>query len=71
MANDANDHQAERWQARLASLETRLEMLETAIRGEADRVRMSAEAVDAVAEDFRGLLGGSRNLIDLMNDFGD
>src|SRR5689334_20277316 len=71
MANDPNDHQAERWQARLASLETRLEMLETSIKGEADRMRLSAESVGGLADELRGLLGGGRNLVDLLNDFGD
>src|SRR6478672_2517972 len=49
----SGDRTDERWQARLGSLETRLEMLETAIKGEVERMRATAGAVDALADDFR------------------
>jgi len=65
------DHQAERWQARLGSLETRFEMLETAIRSEVDRLRATAGAVDALADDFRTTVGGTKNLVDLAGDIND
>src|SRR5689334_22362386 len=51
------DFQDERWHARLAGLETRLQMLETAIRTEVERMRAVAGAVDALADDFRGTVG--------------
>ena len=65
------DHQAERWQARLGSLETRLEMLETAIRSEVERVRAAAGAVDALADDFRSTVGDTQSLVGLASEIGN
>ena len=66
-----SDHQSDRWQARLGSLETRLEMLETSIKGEVERMRAATGAVDALAEDFRSTVGGTRSLVDLAGDVGE
>ena len=65
------DHAAEKWQARLGSLETRLEMLETSIRVEVERIRATAGAVDALADDFKTTVGGTHNLVDLAANIGD
>ena len=65
------DHQGDRWQARLGSLETRLEMLETAIRVEVERIRGAAGAVDALADDFKSTVGGTHNLVDLAANISD
>ncbi|MEY2458635.1 MAG: hypothetical protein QOG30_465, partial [Acidimicrobiaceae bacterium] len=62
------DHQGDRWQARLGSLETRLEMLETAIRVEVERIRGAAGTVDALADDFKSTVGGTHNLVDLASE---
>src|SRR3954454_2004121 len=67
----SDSHQAERWQARLGSLDTRLEMLETNIRSEVDRLRASAGTVDALADDFRSTVGGTRNLVELASDISE
>src|SRR5581483_2364137 len=56
---------------RLGSLETRLEMIETAIRTEVERMRGTAGAVDALAEDFRATVGDTRSLVSLTNDIGE
>src|SRR3954469_24040479 len=61
----STDHQGDRWQARLGSLETRLEMLETAIRVEVERIRGAAGSVDALADDFKTAVGGTHDLVDL------
>src|SRR3954471_3249311 len=67
----SSDHQGERWQARWGSLETRLEMLETAIRSEVERMRATTGAVDALADDFRSTVGGTRTLVELAGNIGD
>src|SRR3954464_10151052 len=64
------DHQGDRWQARLGSLETRLEMLETAIRGEVERIRAAVGSVDASADDFRATVGQTHTLVDLAEQLG-
>ena len=65
------DHQGDRWQARLGSLETRLEMLETSIRVEVERIRATVGAVDALADDFKTTVGGTHNLVDLAANISD
>ena len=65
------DYQSDRWQARLGSLETRLEMLETAIRVEVERIRGTVGAVDALADDFKATVGSTHNLVDLAADISD
>jgi chromosome segregation ATPase len=67
----SNTSTDDRWQARLGSLETRLEMLETAIRGEVERIRATAGAVDALADDFKVTVGGTHNLVDLAATISD
>src|SRR3954470_19013430 len=64
------DHQGDRWQARLGSLETRLEMLETAIRGEVERIRAAVGSVDASADDFRATVGQTHTLVELAEQLG-
>src|SRR4051812_24347127 len=67
----SSDRQDDRWHARLGSLETRLEMLETGIRGEVERMRATAGAVDALADDFRSTVGDTHTLIELAASLGD
>ena len=64
-SSSTTDHAGDRWQARLASLETRLEMLETAIRVEVERIRGAAGNFDALADDFKSTVGGTHDLVEL------
>ncbi|HEX4821164.1 MAG TPA: hypothetical protein VFV00_13260 [Acidimicrobiales bacterium] len=66
-----SEHQADRWQAKLGSLETRLGMMETTIRSEVERMRAAAGAVDALADEFRSTVGDTQNLVGLASDIGD
>ncbi|MEY2402483.1 MAG: hypothetical protein QOD38_34, partial [Acidimicrobiaceae bacterium] len=66
-----SDHQGDQWQARLGGLETRLGMLETSIRIEVERIRATAGAVDALADDFKATVGGTHNLVDLASTITD
>ncbi|HUS62305.1 MAG TPA: hypothetical protein VMY34_08915, partial [Acidimicrobiales bacterium] len=61
----------ERWDARLGRLEIRLEMLETGIRTEVERIKLVAENIEGISSEFQGTVGGTRNLLDLVNDIGD
>src|SRR3954469_24950525 len=65
------DYQSDRWQARLGSLETRLEMLETAIRAEVERIRGTVGAVDALADDFKTTVGNTHSLVALAADISE
>jgi len=66
-----SEHQADRWQAKLGSLETRLGMLETTIRSEVERMRAAAGAVDALADEFRSTVGDTQSLVGLASEIGD
>jgi chromosome segregation ATPase len=61
----------ERWDARLGRLEIRLEMLETGIRTEVERIKLVAENIEGISSEFQGTVGGTRSLLDLVNDIGD
>jgi len=66
-----SEHQSDRWQAKLGSLETRLGMLETTIRSEVERMRAAAGAVDALADEFRSTVGDTQSLVGLASEIGD
>ncbi len=64
----AEELEKDKWQARLGGLETRLSMLESTIRSEADRVHTAASVVDSVADELRATLGTSRSMEELAGD---
>jgi uncharacterized coiled-coil DUF342 family protein len=66
-----SEHQSDRWQAKLGSLETRLGMMETTIRSEVERMRAAAGAVDALADEFRSTVGDTQSLVGLASELGD
>ena len=46
-------------------------MLETAIKSEIDRIRLVADDIESLNNEFRSTIGDTRNLADLANDIGD
>jgi hypothetical protein len=52
----------EKWLARISSLETRLSMVESTVRAEAERVQAAARNVDALAGTLRGALEGAESV---------
>lgn len=58
----ADDASADRWQARLSSLETRLSMAESTFQAEASRVESAVRSVEALGASLRGALEGAETV---------
>lgn len=58
-AQRADDAGGERWQARLTSLETRLEMAEGTFRSESERVQSAVRGVEALGRSLEDVLDGA------------
>ncbi|MEO7555285.1 MAG: hypothetical protein ABIV94_01605, partial [Acidimicrobiales bacterium] len=52
-------------------METRLQMLETALHGEVERVQLAADQVDSVVTDMRSAIGDAHDMADVVNGLGD
>ncbi|MBA2279917.1 MAG: hypothetical protein H0W25_01585, partial [Acidimicrobiia bacterium] len=61
-AQRADGLTGERWLARMASLETRLSMVEGTLRAEAERVHVAVSTVDALTDRLRDSLAGAETV---------
>ena len=67
-AQRADDAGGDRWQARLSSLETRLSMVESTFRSEAERVEGAVRSVEALSTSLRDLVQGAEAVSTIGHD---